>query len=201
MPDLLAEIQALGPLDWGITATALVYVYLAARENAWCWAWGGVSCLGWAYVSFVQYDLWLDALLQVYYVGMSVYGLYHWKFNNTPNTPAAPVVRWSWRKHVVLLAIGIPLSVFVGYAFAELTPAAATYLDAFTTVFAILTTYLVARKVLENWLYWIAIDVALAYLYASRGAYLFAWLMWVYIGIAVWGWYRWRATYRGQRVN
>ena len=191
LQSLLTEIHALGALDWIITATALIYVYLAARENPWCWAWGGISCVLWAYVSFTQYELWLDALLQVYYVGMSVYGLYRWKFGAALAKAATlPITEWPIKKHAALWLLGIPLSLLFGYGFAEYTPAAATYLDAFTTVFAILTTYLVVQKVRSNWLYWIGIDVALLYLYASRGAYLFATLMVVYIAIAAWGWWR-----------
>ena len=196
LQSLLTEIQALRPLDWIITATALVYVVLAARENPWCWAWGAVSCALWGYVSFTQYDLWLDALLQVYYVGMSVYGLYHWVYKSADQAQL-PVIRWPLKRHLLLFAVGIPLSLLFGYLFAAYTPAAATYLDAFTTVFAVLTTYLVARKVLENWYYWIGIDVALCYLYASRGALLFALLMVVYVGIAVWGLGRWRVAAAG----
>lgn len=194
---LFVEMRALGALDVVITATALVYVWLAARENPWCWAWGGVSCALWAYVSLTRYDLWLDALLQVYYVGMSVYGLLHWRIGTTGNEePAAPIVEWRWPRHLGLLVLGVPLSLLFGYGFATYTPAAATYLDAFTTVFALLTTYLVVRKVRSNWLYWIVIDLALAYLYASRGAYLFTGLMFVYVGIAAWGYWRWRPVLR-----
>ena len=199
LQSLLADIQALGWLDWLITATALVYVVLAARENPWCWAWGGVSCGLWGYVSFTRYDLWLDALLQVYYVGMSGYGLYQWVYSAADRSPRA-VVRWPLKRHLGLFAVGIPLSLLFGYLFGAYTPAAATYLDAFTTVFAVLTTYLVARKVLENWYYWIAIDLALCYLYASRGAWLFALLMVVYIGIAAWGLARWRKAVPGAAV-
>ena len=196
LEQLNTDLQALGALDIGVTVTALVYVYLAARENAWCWAWGLVSCAGWAYLSFVAYDLWLDALLQVFYVGMSVYGLYQWKFGPAAAQTPPPVVRWPLRKHLWLWALGVPLSLFFGYFFAAYTPAAATYLDAFTTVFAMLTTYLVVKKVLANWWYWIGIDLALCYLYFSRGAILFALLMLLYVGIAAWGWWRWRKEYQ-----
>ena len=87
------------------------------------------------------------------------------------------------------------LSGLVGYFFDEYTAAAATYLDAFTTVFSVIITFMVIQKKLENWLYWLVVDSVYVYLYASRGGYLFALLFLVYLVIVVMGWIRWRKEY------
>ena len=84
------------------------------------------------------------------------------------------------------------LALAFGYFFDAYTPAAATYLDAFVTVFAMLATWLMTRKILENWLYWIIIDAASVYLFASRGAWLLSAVMVVYTGIAVMAYLGWR---------
>lgn len=188
---IAAEALALGWIDWTVTITALIYVALAARENSWCWPWGIVSCGLWAYSSYAFYSLYLDALLQLFYVFMGFVGWYQWKAGGNQET-AAPILRWPFRQHVPYLIAGTLLSLVFGYFFDEYTAAAATYLDAFATIFAMLATWLMARKLLENWLYWIVIDAALIYLYASRGAWLFSGVMVIYTGIAVMAYLAWK---------
>jgi len=188
---IVAEALALGWKDWTVTITALVYVVLAARENAWCWPFGIVSCGLWAYASFADYSLYLDALLQLFYVGMGFWGWYWWKAGKTSGAQA-PILRWSFRQHLPWLIAGTGLAFVFGYFFDVYTPAAATYLDAVTTVFAMLATWLLTRKVLENWLYWIVVDAAYIYLYATRGAWLFSAVMVIYTGIAVMAYFGWR---------
>jgi nicotinamide mononucleotide transporter len=196
MPDsffsqIIAEAAALSWVDWAVTITAIIYVVLAARENVWGWAWGIVSCALWAYASFAFYDLWLDALLQLFYVAMGFAGLYRWKFGNK-HQEILPITRMWWVHHLHVVLIGGLMAFFFGYFFDEYTPAAATYLDAFTTVFSVITTFILVQKKLENWLYWVVVDATYAYLYFSRGAYLFALLMVAYTIIAAFAFFDWR---------
>lgn len=195
MPDnffsqIATEAAALSWVDWVATITAIFYVVLAAQERIWCWFWGIISCSLWAYASFVFYDLWMDALLQLFYVAMGFVGLYRWKFGNS-SQQTLPVTRMWWIHHVHIILVGGIMAFFFGYFFDEYTPAAATYLDAFTTIFSIITTFLLIQKKLENWLYWVIIDATYAYLYFSRGAYLFAFLMVIYVIIAALAYRRW----------
>lgn len=191
---LLAEAAQLSWVDWVVTVTALIYVVLAARENIWCWFWGIISCSLWAYASFVFYDLWLDALLQVFYVIMGFVGIYRWRYGSRSGSDL-PVSRMPRREMAWTLAGGSLLAWIFGTLFDEYTPAAATYLDATTTVFSIITTFLLVQKRLESWLYWVVIDALYAYLYFSRGAYLFALLMVLYTGIAISAYFQWRRTW------
>ncbi len=193
--EIVNEAAALSWVDWLTTLTAIVYVVLAARENPWCWVWGIISCSLWAYASFVFYNLWLDALLQLFYVVMGLAGLYRWKFGN-PDQRALPMSRMWIVHHLHLILFGLFLSFFFGYFFDEYTPAAATYLDAFVTIFSIIATFLLLQKKIENWLYWIGIDAVGTYLFASRGAYLFAFLMFAYAIIAVFAFFKWQRSWR-----
>jgi len=196
MPDsffsqIIAEAAALSWVDWAATITAIFYVVLAARENIGGWVWGIISCSLWAYASFAFYDLWLDALLQIFYVAMGFAGLYRWKFGNK-DQETLRITRMWWVHHLHVVLIGGLMAFFFGYFFDEYTPAAATYLDAFTTVFSVITTFILVQKKLENWLYWIVVDATYAYLYFSRGAYLFALLMVAYTIIAAIAFFNWR---------
>ena len=89
-----------------------------------------------------------------------------------------------------------PAALLFGYFFDEYTPAAATYWDAFTTVFSVIATLILVRKVLDNWAYWIVTDLIYIGLYFSRGAYLFALVMVVYVFIFAFALVSWARQYR-----
>jgi nicotinamide mononucleotide transporter len=78
------------------------------------------------------------------------------------------------------------------------TNAAFPYLDSFTSVGAVITTYMVAKKILENWVYWLVIDGITLYIYWQRSLYLYAALFVVYLVLVVVGFYRWRRDWQAQ---
>lgn len=197
---IAAEAAALSWVDWAVTVTAMLYVVLAARGLAWGWAWGMLSCSLWAYASYAFYSLYLDALLQVFYVLIAAFGLYQWKYGAGGKSPL-PISRLPRRQHLYILIAGTALSVGFGYFFGVYTPAAATYWDAFTTVFSVAATFMLVRKVLENWAYWVVIDILYAGLYASRGAWLFALLMVAYTLIAAFAFFSWRRQYMAAQAG
>lgn len=187
---ILTEAAGQGWIDWLVMITGLVYIILAARNNVWCWFWGIISCTFWAYGSYAYYKLYMDALLQLFYVAMGFYGIYQWKYGGTDNQQL-PITQMTIEEHALVVLVGTAGGLIFGYLFSY-TSAAATYPDAFTTVFAILTTFLLVRKKLENWWYWVVIDAAYILLYSARGAYLFALLMVIYVIIAIGAFYQWR---------
>lgn len=188
---IIESIKTLPQIDWFITITALIYVFLAAKENVWCWFFGILSCATWAYSSFYNYNLYFDAILNVFYVVMSFIGIYQWKFGRKGKGELA-ISTMNKDLHLKILIGGILLGFLYGYIFDQYTSAEATYLDALTTVFSVITTILVIQKKLENWLYWIVIDSAYIYIYYNQGAYLLALIMVFYILIAINGYFEWR---------
>lgn len=191
LASFLAQIQNQTPLDWAVTVTALVYVLLAARSNPWCWVWGAISCSLWGYASFFLYDLYSDALLQVFYVVMAGVGIYQWRRGGAAGEQL-PIQTMPGSAHAVTIGAALVSGWLLGTFFAQYGQAAATYYDAFTTTFSVGATWLLVRRFRENWLYWIAIDLAYANLYYQRGAVLFAILMLIYTGIAGFGYRNWR---------
>ena len=87
-----------------------------------------------------------------------------------------------------------------GWLLSQHTSAAWPYVDSFTTWASVFTTYLVARKYLQNWLYWIVIDAVSVPLYIERGLSLTALLFAAYIVIAVLGYISWRNHYHKSRT-
>ena len=120
---------------------------------------------------------------------------WQWRLRSSDKNEVSIQV-WSLSRHGVV-AISVCMLVSIsGYLLEENTSAALPYLDSLTTWGAVITTYMVAHKVLENWLYWLLIDGVSIYLYIDRGLYFTALLFVVYIVIAVFGYFHWRALYR-----
>ncbi len=186
MQDLL---QSQAPLEWLVSLLALLYVFLAAKNLPVAWVFGGLACLGWAYLDVVKYSLYSDAILQLFYVIMAIVGLYRWR---TTKDAELLITKMQARDHYLMLTLslstGLLLAIFVGAHF----PAAATYWDAITTSASIGATFLLLNRKLENWLYWILIDLTYIGIYASRDAWFFAALMLVYTLVAVGGYLHWK---------
>lgn len=197
LTQIVEQIRALSWIDWTATVTAIIYVVLAARENIWCWFWGIISCSLWAYASFVFYHLWMDALLQVFYVIMAIIGWYQWRFGEQ-NEQVKPTTHLTLREHLIYIAILLPVSVLFGYFFSEYTPAAATYPDAFTTILSVIATVALVQKKLETWLYWVVADALYVWLYGRQGAYLFSFLMIIYVIIAANAYFQWKKRMKNE---
>lgn len=189
----LEGLRATSPAEGVAVVLGLAYVVLVARHSRWGWVAGGLSSALFAWI-FVTARLPMQSLLQVYYVVMAVYGWRHWSRGG----PEQPVIRLSWEVH----GVGIGASLLVGIAVANLlareTQAASPYLDSVTTTVSLFATWLVARKVLENWLYWIVVDSLQAVLFASQGLWFTAVLFVLYLGIGSAGYVSWLRSYRSQ---
>ncbi len=125
---------------------------------------------------------------------MGFYGLYQWKFAKTGGVQLQ-ITTFSGNTHGIIIFIGCVFSMIFATLFDVYTEAAATYLDATTTIFAVIATYLTVIKKLNNWLYWIIINITYVYLYFSRGAILFAILYVIYFVVAINGYFNWRKIY------
>ena len=180
------------PLEWLAVGLGLLYLLGAVQQRRSCWIAGGISAVIFAHL-FHEAELPMQALLQLYYVVVAVHGWWHW--GSSEAGTALPVQRWLPVRHAVLLLLWAAASaatLLLREAPLQLT----TLLDTVTTWGSLLATWLVARKVLENWLYWIVIDAAAVVLYAHSGLTATAGLYLLYTIIAVVGWFRWRQTYR-----
>ena len=171
---------------------AVLYLVLAIKQNIVCWsAWILSSCL---YI-YVMYSagLYMEALLQIFYVCMGIYGWHQW-LNKTSSEQELPVSTWEPVKHVSAVTLIFVLAYASGLLLEKYTAAAFPFLDALTTWGAIVTTYMVANKVLENWIYWFVIDSISIYLFISRELYFTALLFFVYLFMIVIGYRTWKQS-------
>ncbi|HJP05776.1 MAG TPA: nicotinamide riboside transporter PnuC [Gammaproteobacteria bacterium] len=177
---------------WEIAAVALaiIYLVLAIRQNVACWP-AAIASAAIYIVLMYQARLYMESLLQLFYIAMACYGWFNWQSRNGDELP---VTSWPIAFHVVpLLAMGL-LTVTAGLLLATYSDAASPYLDSFTTWGAIITTWMVARKVLQNWHYWFVIDSVSVWLYLDRGLLLTALLFVCYLFLIVIGLRQWRRS-------
>ena len=192
---LLAQLAAWSPAEITAVIFAILYLLLAIRENIWCWYCAGVSTAIYVFL-FINAKLYMESFLNVFYFAMAIYGWYTWRSGKGSNHELAVTV-WSLRIHVAALMVITVLVVITGTWLSRYSDAAFPYIDSVTTFTAIWATFLVARKVLENWWYWLLIDIVSIFLYWSRGMELTSFLFIVYVVMIPFGLVRWTRSYRG----
>lgn len=195
----LGEVQLMTLWEAVAVVLAMAYLLLAMRASVWCWAAAFASTAIYT-VLFWKVALLMESMLNIYYMGMALYGYWLWTQGGDKHQ-GVKVTTWPLKTHLKLIAATALVSLGIGHGMATFTQASFPYLDAATTCFAVMTTYLVAKKVLENWLYWVVIDLVSIYLYLSKGLMLTSLLFVLYVGLAVVGYFLWRTALTDSSVN
>ena len=178
---------------------SIAYLLLAMRENSLCWycAFFSTGIYIWIYGDV---SLYMESALNAYYMAMAVYGWYQWQRGGQASH-GIQLSCWTIKRHLGTIALIVLLSLVSGYLLSQNTDAKLPYIDSFTTWGSVITTFMVARKIVENWLYWIVIDAVSIFLYIDRGLYQTVGLYVLYIILAVIGYIAWRKTYLEQNTE
>ena len=171
-------------------------VWLASRQNIWTWFLGTLNALC-LFNLFQEAQLYSDQMLQLFFIGANVYGAYSWDSSRTKEELRIKTLSnlEIWNVFVVIWS----LTFFIGYWMSEIhswipniKPAAYPYIDSCIAISSIVATIGLARKVLENWLLWILIDLVCVYVYFDRELYLIS-LQYLILGIlAYYGYRKWK---------
>jgi nicotinamide mononucleotide transporter len=198
LTDLAEALKSMSAWEISAVVLALAYLVLAIRENIACWL-AAILSTSIYIVLMYQAGLYMESALQVFYIAMAVYGWYSWKHGEGPENKLA-VSSWPLKRHVVPLVLILLFTLASGLALSRYSDAAMPYLDSFTTWGAIVTTWMVARKIIQNWHYWFIIDSVSVYLYVSRGLWLTALLFVLYLVLIVIGYREWRKSMGADHV-
>lgn len=176
---------------WSILETlavifSVIYVILATKENIWCWAAALISVGLYMYICY-QAKLYAETGLQVFYFIMAIYGYFSW----SKNDGALMISEWSTNKHFIIILSATLITFLLGFIFSIYTDAKMPIVDSFTTVFSVFATFMVVKKILSNWLYFIVIDIIAIHLYYSRDLHLTSFLFLIYTLIAIFGFLKW----------
>lgn len=179
--------------------TALAYVILAAVRNIWCWLFGGISSLIYVYLTYSA-NLIGESLISSFYVAMAIFGWWQWKFGKKEKKELR-IHEWNVPSHLGAILLGFIGAAVLGRLFSDLFNSAMPYTDAFTTSFSLVATFMVTRKVLSNWLYWVIIDAFNIFLYWHRGLELSSGLYALYTVLAIVGYLSWRKEWLTTRIS
>ncbi|HEY8175605.1 MAG TPA: nicotinamide riboside transporter PnuC [Gemmatimonadaceae bacterium] len=186
-------------LEWTAAVITAVSVYLAARENIWNWPTAIVSVAMYIVV-YLRAGLYSDAGLQVFFLVMSVYGWYQWLYGGEAHSELA-VSRASRRVWFWCAIIGVAFWCLDGIVMSRLKGVAFPYIDAATTTVSLIAQWMMTRKLLENWILWIVVNMVYVPVLLIKGLYPTAALYSVLLLLAIKGLVEWRATYmRGHAI-
>jgi nicotinamide mononucleotide transporter len=170
---------------------ALAYVPLAIGQRLSCWPAAFVSSVLYVWV-FFSARLYMESALNAFFAAMAVYGFWQWRQGKGGG--ALPVTRWPLPRHALALLGIIAAAAVNAFFLARFTPAANPFIDSMLTWSSVFTTFLVARKVYENWHWWLVIDSVAVCLYFTRHLYLTMLLYGVYVTLCVIGMREWRRS-------
>lgn len=167
----------------------VVSVYLSVRQKIWSWPTAIVNVTLYVIV-FYEARLYADMGLQVVYVALSCYGWYQW-LHGGANHGTLAVTRVGVRTSVLLAAIAVAVTAVLGTLLHARTDAALPFLDSAATATSLVAQWMMTRKLLENWLVWIAVDVVYVGMFLYKSLFVTAVLYAIFLGLAVAGYRQW----------
>lgn len=171
----------------------LLYLYFLIKEKIICWFFGilGSAISIWL---FIRINLYSESILYVYYVLIGFYGYYSWSKKHK-NETSIYITKWKYSSHILSLIIGLILGFGLAYYFNTYTDAKNAYLDAYTTIFSFIASYMEAKKILSSWIFWIFINGATIFLYYNRGLDIYSLLTVVYFISSFIGYAKWKKKF------
>jgi nicotinamide mononucleotide transporter len=192
---LLQQLQHTSFLEWVGFVSTIACIYLAAKENIWNWPVSVVSIVVSAYLYFNTH-LFGDFALQFYFLFTAFYGWWFWlKKKKDNDKPIATLNKKQW--WLVVFSV-VFLTMVLGFLLDRYTPSNVAYEDGFCTAVSLVAQFMLTRKILENWILWIVVDICYIPLLLNKGLNLYAVLYAILVVIAIKGYIDWRKTYREQ---
>ncbi|MGQ8336668.1 nicotinamide riboside transporter PnuC [Sunxiuqinia sp. A32] len=196
MPEQYLSWIAENYIELAGTVLGLVYIFLSIRQSIYTWPVGLLTSALYVYV-FLSAKFYADMLLQVYYVGISIYGWYHWlKGSYAQNSEQIPVGKMPKKYYLPVGIVSILLVLLFIFGLKNYTDSPVPVGDSITTAFSIVATWMLARKYLEHWVIWIFVDFMSTVLYAWKELWPTVFLFVVYTIMAVLGYFSWKRDWR-----
>ena len=192
---LFGQYSAYQSIDVGLEITAVVYgflsVWYAKKNHIWVFPTGLIStsifvCLLW------KWALLGDMMINAYYFAMSVYGWYVWtRKTNEQTTPISRINTKEKQTSFVIFIITL-VFVYVVYQSAGKWTSWTAYVDTVTTAIFFVGMWLMARRKIENWIFWIVGDIISVPLYFHKGLIFTSLQYLIFTIIAIYGFLAWK---------
>lgn len=185
-------------LEWFAVLASIAYVLLATFQKRSCWYFAGISSCIYTYLCFSG-KLYVESVLNIFYVVMAIIGWLSWKTKAAAtdiSSAGEHVMRWKPKNHIVLIVLCTTCGLLTGNVLDSYTDQAFPYIDSVSFYLCLAATWMVTKKLLENWLYFVVIDAVSIFMYYSRGLALSSLLYALFSILAVIGFVRWLRIYR-----
>ena len=169
---------------------SIIGVWLTTKQIIWCWPVALAGLLLYAYIFFYS-QIYLQAILQIFYIAMTLYGWYNW-IHGGENSSELKISRLKGKESLIYFITWLIFSLIFGYLFNRYTQDPLPWLDSLTSVCGIITTYLMAKKILENWIIWIVNDIIVVGICFYQKLYISSVLYIIFIILAIYGFIEWR---------
>ncbi|MCD7916642.1 MAG: nicotinamide riboside transporter PnuC [Tannerellaceae bacterium] len=184
-------------LEYFGVVTGLLYLFLEIRQHRAMWIIGFMTSFVYVVVFFLA-KVYADMGLNLYYTGISLYGFWQWSKQRKSTSRKEPTQEAILYRHVtsrllggILGSIGI-IFLVIYFSLAQFTDSPIPAGDAFTTAIGIVATWMLARRIIEHWLFWVIANAVSIYFYYVRGLYPTMFLYFCYTLLAIVGWYTWK---------
>lgn len=178
------------------TITGIASVVLQAKEKIIAWPFAIISVSILAYVFFYQ-KLYSDFGLHIIYIELNIYGWIIWS-KKKETEEVTPTKILSQQKIGLSIATTFLGTMTIGYLMSKYTDADLAYYDAFTTSGSLVAQYLLAKKYLQNWWFWIIVDLVAIPLYIYKGLFITAALFTGFLLLSIWGYIEWKKNFEAE---
>lgn len=193
---LFAQYATYEPLDITLEITGVIFgllsVWLAKKNHIGVFPTGMISTSIYVYL-LLKWGLVGDMLINAYYFGMSVYGWVIWTrvYDQEQSTPISRMNQQEWR-YLLLLFVGSLGFVYVVYQWFGLWNSSTAVIDTLTTAIFFSGMWLMARRKIENWIFWIVGDIISVPLYLIKGFSFTSLQYLIFTFIAIYGYLEWK---------
>ena len=188
-------------LDILTTILGLIYIWLEYRAHIALWV-IGVIMPALDIVLYWQHGLYGDAGMACYYTFAALYGFYVWKFVKTrKKKEPLPIIFMPRRQYLPTIVFFFVAWAAVYYVLITWTDSTVPLLDSFTNALSFVGLWALARKYVEQWVFWMVVDGVCTFLYIKKGIPFKAMLYGLYVVIAIAGYLKWRSMAKTVKSN
>jgi nicotinamide mononucleotide transporter len=175
----------LSPLELFAVIFGILYLGLISFHKRIGWIFGCISSIIYVFVC-AQQNLFIQSGLQLIYVILGIFGFVNWNGKHEIR-----IQRITIKNHFSIILLALILSLILG-KFMSLTEQKLPYLDAFVSVFSVVATMLATKSILENWVYWLLVNILSIVLFWAQGLHVTTFLYFIYFSGSIFGFYKWK---------
>lgn len=190
---IVSQIIHTSLLEWFAVVTGFICIYLAAKQHILNWPISIFSVIAYA-VLFYQGKLYGETILQGYFLFTGIYGWYYWVKRKQEHKK--PIVRLTGKKMIVAVGAILVFSILLGMFLHHFTDTDVAYIDGTLASISFVAQFLMTRKVLQNWIMWVVVDILYIPLFMYKEYFLTAILYGVLAFIAWLGYMDWKKTWK-----